>query len=81
LKSALEFDESLQFGEVYHEYRILNEIPDKLPCFRRQLDWWAELKQKFFSYFVDNLYINKATKVFPQMFIGYDAAAKRSAWG
>jgi hypothetical protein len=45
------------------------------------LDWWAGPKQKFLRNFVDNSYIDKVTKAFSQIPIGYDAAAKRSTWG
>jgi hypothetical protein len=77
----LEFDDSLHFGEVNHDYRIIRELPDKHPCFAAILDWWAELKHKFFRLFVDNTYAGKFIKAFPQSSIGCNAAAKRSAWG
>jgi hypothetical protein len=80
-KSALAFDDSLHFGEVYHEYRILSEISVKLPCFGRQFGLVGGAKRKFFCRFVDNSYTDKVTKAFPRIPIGYDAAAKRSAWG
>jgi len=81
LKSALEFYDSLHFGELYHEYRILSEIPDKLPCFRRHIGLVGGAKAKIFRHFVDNSYTNKVTKAFPEIPSGYGAAAKRSAWG
>jgi hypothetical protein len=45
------------------------------------LDWWAKLKQKFLRYFVRNLYADRVTEVFPQISIGYDAAAKNRPGG
>jgi hypothetical protein len=64
-KSALEFDDSLHFGEVYHECRILSEIRDKLPCFDRHIGLVGGAKVKFFRHFVDNSYADKVTKAFP----------------
>jgi hypothetical protein len=45
------------------------------------LDRWAGLKPTFVGYLSDNSYIDKVSKAFPQLPIGCDAAAKRSAWG
>jgi hypothetical protein len=66
---------------VYHEYRILSEIPDELPFFRRHIGLVGGAKAIILSLFVDNSYADKVTKAFPQFFIGYDAATKRSACG
>ena len=80
-KSGLEFDDSLHFGAVYHEYWILSEIPDKFPCFRRHIRLVGGAKAKHFRHFVDNSYTSKVTGAFPQIPSDYEAAAKRSAWG
>jgi hypothetical protein len=77
LKSALEFDDSLHFDEVYHEYRILSEIPDKLPCFRRHIGLVGGAKAKFCRRFVDNSYTDKFTMAFSQIPIGYDACSSK----
>jgi hypothetical protein len=74
-------DDSLHFGEVNREYRILTEISEKLPYFRRHIELVGEAKPKCFRCFVDNSYTDKATKAFPRILVGYDAAAKRVAWG
>jgi hypothetical protein len=79
LVETIDFDYSLNFGEVYHEYRIFSETSDKLPCFRHQIGLVGGARAKIF--FVQNSYTDKVIKEFPQIPIGYDAAAKRSVWG
>jgi hypothetical protein len=78
---TIECDDSLHFGKVYHEHRILHEIPEYFHVSAGIFDWWAGLKQKFLRFFVNKSYADKVIKAFAQRPIGHDAAAKRSAWG
>jgi hypothetical protein len=39
---------------VYHEYRILSEIPDTLPCFDRHIGLVGGAEAKIFLHFVEN---------------------------
>jgi hypothetical protein len=69
------------FGVIHQVHLILHEIPAEHPCFGCHNGFMGGAKAEFFFRFVGNSYVGKVTKAFPHIFIGYEARAKRSAWG